>query len=415
MTWLGCIADDFTGATDLAALVARSGAPVSLRIGLPEPGAEPPGQIEVVALKIRSIPAAEAVAQALAALDWLTAAGAARIYWKYCSTFDSTAAGNIGPVADALAARLGAGPVLHVPSFPENGRRVFMGNLFVGRQPLAESPMKDHPLNPMTDSDLTRLLALQVRGRVGLIDWPAVAAGDAAVRAAIAGDMAHLIADAICDGDLDVLAGPGAEAALCAGGSAFARDLARQWLDQGRLTRAGRADAPVMPVGPALLLSGSCSDMTRRQVAAYVATGAPALRLDPVMLDARGSDAALDWLEAQRPDGPAPLIYATAEPDEVRAAQSRLGAGRAGQVVEDALARIARAARAGGVTRFVVAGGESSGAVASALGVGRLRIGAEIAPGVPWCLARDGQGPLALALKSGNFGGPDFFARALAG
>ncbi|WP_299360673.1 3-oxo-tetronate kinase [uncultured Paracoccus sp.] len=411
MTILGCIADDFTGATDLAAMVARTGATVSLRIGLPDAPPDRTADVEVIALKIRSVPAPEAVAAALQALEWLAAAGAQRFYWKYCSTFDSTPAGNIGPVAQALLERRGAVKTLYVPSFPENGRRVFMGQLFVGRQPLAESPMKDHPLNPMRDSDLVRVLAAQVADAVGLIDWPTVSSGIAAVRRAIADGPAHLIADAIRDDDLATLAAAAHDLPLLTGGSALAAHLPKQYRAAGLMRAADRANAPALPGGPALILSGSCSAMTRQQVARYAAD-APSLQLDPLTLDRDGVDPALAWLEAQ-PFDPAPLVYATAAPDQVRAAQAALGVEKAGAVVEAALSRLAVAARARGVTRIVVAGGETAGAVTSALGVSQLRIGPEIAPGVPWCVAEDERGLVALALKSGNFGDTDFFSRAL--
>lgn len=409
MTALGCIADDFTGATDLAALLARSGARVALRIGVPPAPATDTAECEVVALKIRSIPAKDAAAQALEALAWLRTTGARQFYWKYCSTFDSTPQGNIGPVAEALMAALATDRTLHAPSFPENGRRVFMGHLFVGRQPLAESPMKDHPLNPMTDSDLTRVLAAQSRLAVGLIDWPTLAAG----QARDAAGPGHWIADAISDGDLAALAEAFSDWPLLSGGSAFAGKLPDRLRAAGAMGAAAPGNRPAMPKGRALVLSGSCSAMTRQQVAAYAAD-APSFRLDPMALarDAGAATARMqDWLAAQ--NHAAPLIYATAEPDEVRAAQAQLGTERAGRLVEDALAAAARAARAAGVARFVVAGGETSGAVTQALGVDRLDIGPEIAPGVPWCVARDAAGPLAVALKSGNFGGPLFFAQAL--
>lgn len=410
MIALGCIADDFTGATDLAALLARSGARVALRIGVPSAPATDAAECEVVALKIRSIPAGDAVAQALEALDWLRAAGAQRFYWKYCSTFDSTPKGNIGPVAEALMGRLATDRTLHAPSFPENGRRVFMGNLFVGRQPLAESPMKDHPLNPMTDSDLTRVLAAQATLPVGLIDWPTVAAGGARDAAG----PGHWIGDAVSDGDLAALAQAFADWPLLSGGSAFAGKLPGRLRAAGAMGAAAPGNRPAMPEGRALVLSGSCSAMTRQQVATYAAD-APAFRLDPLVLaqDADAETARMqDWLADQ--SHAAPLVYATAEPDDVRAAQAELGTERAGLLVEDALAAAARTARDAGVARFVVAGGETSGAVTQALGVDRLDIGAEIAPGVPWCVAHDAAGPLAVALKSGNFGGPGFFAQALA-
>ena len=415
---LGCIADDFTGATDLAALLVRAGVPVSLRIGLPDgpaiPG--PGGGVEVVALKIRSIAPDQAVAQALAALDWLRAGGARHIYWKYCSTFDSTARGNIGPVAQALMARLRARQTLYVPSFPENGRRVFMGNMFVGDQPLAESPMKDHPLNPMRDSDLTRVLAAQLgedADKVGLVDWPTIRRGPEAIAQAMGRCATHVICDAIEDADLALLAQAAHHLPLLTGGSAFAGQLPEAWRAAGLIGPAGGQGAlPVLPTGPALVLSGSCSAMTRKQVAQYAAH-APALKLDPLRLAAGDDGGMADWLAAKLRAGEVPIIHGTAEPTEVAAAQAALGAERAGALVEETLARAATLARSLGVTRFVVAGGETSGAITSALGVAALRVGTEIAPGVPWCAGQDGAGPLALALKSGNFGDESFFDRAL--
>ncbi|WP_134724233.1 3-oxo-tetronate kinase [Paracoccus luteus] len=413
---LGCIADDVTGASDLAALLARSGARVSLRFGVPDAD-EDADEIEVIALKIRTVPVAEAVAQARAALGWLRAAGARRFFWKYCSTFDSTPQGNIGPVAEALTADLGAPATIYAPSFPENGRTVWMGNLFVGRQPLAESPMRDHPLTPMRDSDLTRLLGRQVRGRVGLVDGPTVAQGPDAIRAAfdaaVADGVAHVVADAVDDAGLDAIAAACADLPLLTGGSALARPLPALLRAAGELAPPAAAASLALPAGPALVLSGSCSAMTRRQVAAMIDAGAPALRLDPLAIARDGIAAARDWLAAQTPDRPA-LVYATADPDAVRQAQDRLGREAAGSLVEDAMARLAQDARARGVTRIVVAGGETSGAVVAALGVRRLAIGREIAPGVPWTRAQDAAGPFGLALKSGNFGGPEFFAQALA-
>ncbi len=415
---LGCIADDFTGATDLAALLVRAGVPVSLRIGLPDRPAIPgPGAgVEVVALKIRSVPPDQAVAQALAALDWLRAGGARHIYWKYCSTFDSTARGNIGPVAQALMARLRARQTLYVPSFPENGRRVFMGNMFVGDQPLAESPMKDHPLNPMRDSDLTRVLAAQLgedADKVGLIDWPSIRRGPEAIAQTMGTCPAHMICDAIEDADLGALAQAAHHLPLLTGGSAFARYLPEAWRAAGLIGPAvGRDALPALPAGPALVLSGSCSAMTRRQVASYAAH-APALKLDPLRLAAGDDGGMADWLAARLRAGEVPIIHGTAEPGDVAAAQATLGAERAGALVEETLARAATLARSLGVTRFVVAGGETSGAITSALGVAALRVGAEIAPGVPWCAGQDGAGPVALALKSGNFGDEGFFDRAL--
>lgn len=414
-TVLGCIADDFTGATDLAGLLARSGVKVSLRIGVPEGPPDGAAAFEVIALKIRTEPVAEAVAQARAALAWLKAAGAERFFWKYCSTFDSTPEGNIGPVAEALMADLGTDQTIYCPAFPENGRAIFMGNLFVGREPLAESPMKDHPLTPMRDSNLMRLLAPQVESEVGLVDRLTVARGTEALRAALsefeAQGVAHVVVDAVADADLTVIAEACRDMKLMTGGSAVAMPLPALYAAEGLLAAdAPRAEAPEIETD-SVVLSGSCSAMTNRQVAAYLASGAPGFRLDPVALDEDGTGEALRWLAAQDL-AQAPLLYATADPQAVRLAQEKLGRDRAGAIVEAALAELAVAARDQGARRFVVAGGETAGAVTQALDVTRLDIGAEIAPGVPWCFAESGGHSIAITLKSGNFGAESFFADA---
>ena len=416
MTVLGAIADDITGATDLAALLARSGDSVVLHLGVPHQPPDPEPALQVIALKIRTAPVAEARAEALAALAWLRAAGAARFYWKYCSTFDSTAAGNIGPVAEALMAALGASQTIYCPAFPENQRAVFMGNLFVGTQPLAESPMKDHPLTPMRDSNLLRLLAPQVQGKVGLADRRTVGAGTAALQArlaALAGEgVAHVVVDAVEDADLAVIAGACAGMALLTGGSALAMPLPGLYRTAGLIGAAAQGFVPPQ-VGPgSIVLSGSCSAMTQAQVAAYLPQAA-SYRLDPLQLAAEGPGAAQAWLAAQHPGQPV-IAYATTSPDQVRAAQAQLGVQHAGAVVEAALAALAVRARDLGIRRFVVAGGESSGAVAQALGLARLAVGREIAPGVPWTYGLSGGKQVALAAKSGNFGGTGFFADALA-
>lgn len=414
-TVLGCIADDFTGATDLAGLLARSGVRVSLRMGVPD---GPPAQtapFEVIALKIRTQTVGTAVTEARRALHWLQQAGAQRFFWKYCSTFDSTPEGNIGPVAEALMAELGTQQTIYCPAFPENGRAIFMGTLFVGRQPLSESPMRDHPLTPMRDSNLMRLLAPQVTRPVGLADRLCVARGAQALRAELARlaaeGIAHVVVDAVADEDLYTIAQACRDMPLMTGGSAVAMALPALYLGDGTLAAdAPRARVPALGPG-AVVLSGSCSAMTRAQVAAY-ADRAPAFRLDPLRLASEGPQNARDWLAAQDLTQ-APLLYATADPQAVRAAQAELGTARAGAIVEEALARLALDARDAGARRFVVAGGETSGAVTQALGVARLDIGPEIAPGVPWCFCQSGGEDIALTLKSGNFGTEGFFAEAL--
>lgn len=417
-TVLGCIADDFTGATDLAGILARSGVAVSLRIGVPEEEDPNPSAFEVVALKCRTAPLAHAIADTAAALAWLERAGARRFFWKYCSTFDSTPAGNIGPVAEALMRTLGTAQTVYCPAFPENGRTIYKGRLFVGDVPLDESPMKDHPLTPMTDSSLERLLAAQVNGEVGAVYWPVVARGPEAVRgrlkALAAGGVQHVVLDCIQDTDLEILAESCWDMDLITGGSALAMGLPAIYRRNGELAeRDTERPAPAVDDG-VLLLSGSCSAMTRAQVRSFAAR-APVTKLDPIALaeDFEGTlQDAVQWLDAQPLNAPK-LAYATAEPDEVANAQAALGRERAGLLVEQAMARIAVHAFKRGVRRLVVAGGETSGAVTQALEVGRLDIGVEIAPGVPWTYAHWKGEPIALALKSGNFGDESFFQDAL--
>ncbi len=416
-TILGCIADDFTGATDLAGLLARSGVKVSLRIGVPTTPPRDTAAFEVIALKCRTSPVNEAVTETRAALDWLSAAGARRFFWKYCSTFDSTAEGNIGPVAEALMDALGTKQTIYCPAFPENGRSIFMGNLFVGQQPLAESPMKDHPLTPMRDSNLMRLLAPQVRKQVGLINRLSVAQGAEAVTRDMAGladqDIAHVVVDAVANSDLNTIAAACRDMPLLTGGSALAMPLPQLYSDDGLLDLEAAQTQHEAPEAKTLILSGSCSDMTNKQVAQYLETSAPAYQLDPLALARAGVAPVLKWL-AEQDLSHAPLIYATADPSSVKAAQDHLGVAQAGEIVEAALAACAVAARDAGARRFIVAGGESSGAVTQGLGVDALDIGPEIAPGVPWTFCESEGVRLALTLKSGNFGAASFFADASA-
>lgn len=412
---LGCIADDFTGATDIAGLLARSGVRVSLRIGVPTEPPENTSAFEVIALKSRTAPVAEAIAETRAALAWLQAAGARRFFWKYCSTFDSTAEGNIGPVAEALMRDLETDQTIYCPAFPENGRSIFMGNLFVGQQPLAESPMKDHPLTPMRDSNLMRLLEPQVTKPVGLTDRLTVAQGVDAVQASLAqhraDGTAHVVVDAVANTDLEIIAAACRDMPLMTGGSALAMPLPALYLADGLLSEDAPKQATHDIDAATIVLSGSCSAMTNAQVAAYIATGAPAYQLDPLTLTQSGPQPVLDWLAGQDL-AKAPLIYATADPESVKAAQAKLGVAEVGALIERTLAACAVAARDAGARRIIVAGGETSGAVTKALNVTQLDIAAEIAPGVPWTYCTSGGAQIALALKSGNFGRETFFADA---
>jgi uncharacterized protein YgbK (DUF1537 family) len=412
---LGCIADDFTGATDLANNLVRSGMRVVQAIGVP---AGPLGEevdAVVVALKSRTIPAADAVRQSLAALAWLQAQGAAQVYFKYCSTFDSTPRGNIGPVTEALMDALGARFTIACPAFPENKRTIFKGYLFAGDVPLDESGMQNHPLTPMTDANLVRVLQAQVKRKVGLVDYAVVARGTDAIARRIAeleGEGVSIaIVDAISDDDLRRLGPALKDFALVTAGSGVAIGLPANW----GIAPTARAASLPPPAGRAAVISGSCSTATRAQVQAFAATGAPALALDPLAFTSAEAAIAegLRWADAA-PVGEPMLVYSTAGPEKVKGVQQRLGVAEAGALVERVLAGIARGLVERGVRRLVVAGGETSGAVVQALGVERLRIGTQIDPGVPWCAAPVADGIIHLALKSGNFGGADFFTKAFA-
>jgi uncharacterized protein YgbK (DUF1537 family) len=413
---LGCIADDFTGATDLANNLVRGGMRAVQTIGVPE---EPLGEdvdAVVVALKSRTIEPADAIAQSLAALRWLQQQGARQVYFKICSTFDSTDRGNIGPVAEALMDALGARFAIACPAFPENQRTVFNGYLFVGAIPLNESGMRDHPLTPMIDANLVRVLQRQVRGKVGLVDHRTVRRGTEAIRARMqaleAEGATFAIVDAVADDDLMAMGRAFANLPLVVAGSGVAIGLPQ---NHGLAPSAEAARLPKAR-GAAAVVSGSCSVASNTQVHDFLTRGGAGFAVDPLEL-ASGRDVAaeaLRWADGRLGEKPV-LVYATAAPEAVKAVQVQLGAERAGMLVEHALAAIARGLVARGVRRLVVAGGETSGACVQALGVERLRIGPQIDPGVPWCHAATPAAPdggLHLALKSGNFGSTDFHTKA---
>ena len=416
---LGCIADDFTGATDLANMLVRGGMRTVQTIGLPKPGQPIDTDAVVVALKSRTIEPKAAVAESLAACRWLRAAGAKQIFFKYCSTFDSTERGNIGPVAEALMDELGTRFTIACPAFPENGRSIFRGHLFVADALLSESGMEKHPLTPMTDANLVRVLQRQSTRSVGLARYDSVAKGAAALSARFAQLQAEgigmAIVDALSDADLRTIGQACADFDLITGGSGVAIGLPANFVRRGLLQHALEASTLEHPQGLSLVISGSCSRATQAQVAHWQRTR-PALRIDPLAL-ASGEpvvEQAVQWLSEHLPNGAA-LVYATSSPEEVQRVQAALGVTRAGHLVEQALANIAQAGIRQGVRRLVVAGGETSGAVVQSLGIARLRIGAQIDPGVPWTLAQADDAPaISLALKSGNFGTEDFFTKALA-
>ena len=417
---LGCIADDFTGATDLANNLVRAGMRVVQAIGVPVQALDAQADAVVVALKSRTLPAREAIAQSLAALRWLQAQGAQQIYFKYCSTFDSTPLGNIGPVTEALMDALGTDFTIATPAFPDNHRTVFKGYLFVGDVLLNESGMQNHPLTPMTDANLVRVLQGQCTGKVGLIDHQVVAQGASAIQARMAQLRSQgvrvAVVDAISNQDLMRL-GPALHGMpLVTAGSGVAIGL------PGNFGLAPSSTASALPhaAGWQAVVSGSCSLATNRQVQAFIASGRPALAVDPLQIAARqaaGGDVvtdALAWAQPLLAQGPV-LVYSSADVQAVKAVQGQLGAEASGHLLEHTLAAIARGLVGLGVRQLVLAGGETSGACVQALHITQLKIGPQIDPGVPWCHAQSdaaaGAG-LHLTLKSGNFGSDDFFSKA---
>jgi uncharacterized protein YgbK (DUF1537 family) len=423
---LGCIADDFTGATDLANNLVRAGMRVVQAIGVPGAPLDTEADAVVVALKSRTLPMGEAIAQSLAALRWLQAQGAQQIYFKYCSTFDSTAHGNIGPVTealmDALADQPGGDFTIATPAFPDNQRTVFKGHLFVGDVLLNESGMQNHPLTPMTDANLVRVLQRQCQRQVGLIDYKVVAQGETAIRERMAQlrsqGVTVAVVDAISNDDLLRL-GPALKGMpLVTAGSGVAIGLPANF---GIVPSSTASDLPAA-TGWQAVVSGSCSLATNRQVLSFIQSGRPALAIDPLQIAAQAATgvdvvaAALAWAQPLLAQGPV-LIYSSADSSAVKSVQGLLGVDAAGALVERTLAAIARGLVTLGVRQLVVAGGETSGACVQALTITQMKIGPQIDPGVPWCHAHsDAAGPdgLHLTLKSGNFGTDDFFSKAFA-
>jgi uncharacterized protein YgbK (DUF1537 family) len=416
---LGCIADDFTGATDLANNLVRSGMRVVQTIGVPTTPLAADVDAVVVALKSRTVPKAEAIAQSLAALKWLQAQGAEgrspQIYFKYCSTFDSTPDGNIGPVTEALMEALDTDFTIATPAFPDNGRTVFKGYLFAGNVLLNESGMQNHPLTPMQDANLVRVMQAQTQRQVGLIDYKTVAQGESVIRERISAlrseGVGVAIVDATSNADLLLLGPALKDMPLVTAGSGVAIGLPANFGLKPSL------QASQLPAASGLhaVVSGSCSVATNAQVAHFKAARRPALAIDPVSLMNGQSDAVvrlvLAWAAPLLKDGPV-LVYSTAEPEAVKQVQAQLGVAEAGALVEHALAAVARGLVDLGVQQLVVAGGETSGACVQALGIAQLQIGPQIDPGVPWCHSTCAAGGLHIALKSGNFGTEDFFTKA---
>jgi len=417
---LGCIADDYTGASDLANTLTRQGLRTVQTIGVPADDlALPEVDAVVVSLKSRSIEAGQAVTKSRAAEKWLRSRGADHVLFKICSTFDSTDAGNIGPVMDALRADSGDAIVLVTPAFPETGRTVYMGNLFVGSVPLNESPLKDHPLNPMHDSNLVRVLARQSRTKVGLVELATLARSSEAVRGRltdlVSKGFGAAVIDAVFDRDLETIGAVALDHRLSVGASGIGLGLARGLVASGKVKSAAAGTVSGAPVGgSAACLAGSCSQATLTQIASAEKAMA-VLHLDPERVVAGSGEVrrALAWAGERINDGPI-LIASSSTPDQVAALQSRHGRDAAGHAIEQAMADIAEGLVRSGVQRLVVAGGETSGAVVDRLRIPGFLVGAEIAAGVPVLRAVGAdRGDMLLALKSGNFGGTEFFSDAL--
>lgn len=410
---IGCIADDFTGATDLANNLVRAGMRVVQTIGVPSSPLSAEVDAVVVALKSRTIAPQEAIAQSLAALTWLQSQGSQQIYFKVCSTFDSTPQGNIGPVTEALMDALGTDFTIATPAFPDNKRTVFKGYLFVGDGLLNESGMQNHPLTPMTDANLVRVMQAQTKRKVGLIDYSVVARGAEAVRERIAqlkaDGMGVAIVDAISNEDLMRLGLALKDMPLVTAGSGVAIGLPQNF----SIKPSEQSSALPFATGLKAVVSGSCSVATNAQVAAFIAAGLPAMAVDPLRM-ASGADIvseALAWAKPLLARGEV-LIYSTAVPASIKAVQAQLGVEAAGAMVERTLAAIAKGLVALGVRQLVVAGGETSGACVQALGITQMQIGSQIAPGVPWCFAQSEGRPIHITLKSGNFGNAQFFTES---
>lgn len=403
---LGCIGDDFTGSSDLANTLAKQGMRTVQYTGVPDVPAEAQVQAGVVALKTRSIPAADAIGQSLAALEWLLAQGCAQIYFKYCSTFDSTAEGNIGPVAEALADAMDARAVIVCPAFPGTGRSIYQGHLFVNDTLLNESGMQNHPLTPMTDPDIRRVLAAQSSGTVGHVDAATVLSGAQAIRMRMdeQAEAGHrlIVVDALQDADLMQIGAAAKGRKLITGGSGAALGLPANF---GIIARGG---APWQGEdGTCVILSGSCSTATRGQIAHHkTSNNTLEITADMLFGGAMTAQKAAEWaMEA----GDLPLIYSSADPEVVCTAQATYGRDESAKKFEQFFAEIAQICTALGVRKLLTAGGETSGAVVEGLSLTQLQIGPEIDPGVP--ALRSGN-DLVLALKSGNFGSVDYFEKA---
>jgi uncharacterized protein YgbK (DUF1537 family) len=411
---IGCIADDFTGGSDVAAALRRTGLRTALYFDQPGATPLPPCDAVVIGLKIRTADRAEAVSQALDAYRWLEANRVPRVYYKYCSTFDSTDDGNIGPIGDALLTATGSQITVICPASPVHGRTLYQGHLFVGDRLLSESSMSQHPLTPMGDSDIVRVLGRQTHWPVGGIFLDDVAEGSEGVSqrldALAASGARYAVVDAVTDDDLRTVATATAQLRLITGGAGLAAAMARLAVEENP---PGATEPVELPTGPTLVLAGSCSAATRAQIT-HAQAHMASYRIDPGAAESpeQLEASALDWLGSNLGSGPL-LMYSSADAQE-RAAVGEPYSRPLAEVIEHVHGRLAAAAVDRGVQRIVVAGGETSGTVVQSLGVKSVRVLDEQDAGVPWCLAADREDgrPVALLLKSGNFGQVDLLSAA---
>jgi 3-dehydrotetronate 4-kinase len=401
---LGVIADDFTGASDIANTLVKEGMKVTQYVGVPSQQSLETCECGVVSLKSRTIPAQEAIKQSLEALEWLLQQGCVQIVFKYCSTFDSTAEGNIGPVAEALLARLGETKTVFCPAFPENNRSIYQGHLFVGDVLLNASGMENHPLTPMKNADLRAVLHAQSRLKVGHIAYKTIAKGAIDIKKALKENEASLfILDAITNQDLREIGKAVKEFKLITGGSGIAIGLPANFNIQPK-------SPPFMPIkGAGFVISGSCSLASQKQVEIYAQTHPSLLLKAENMMSGEMSVAKAVAFLSENINA-SPLLYSTLSPNEVKKAQETYEKDVIAQKFEHFFGEVASVMVLRGVKRIVVGGGETSGAVVQALNVKSFEIGVEIAAGVPALTTEKG---LKIALKSGNFGQDDFYERAL--
>ncbi|MBY6197832.1 3-oxo-tetronate kinase [Vibrio hangzhouensis] len=411
---LGVIADDFTGATDIAGFLVENGMRTVQLNGIPDESMEVDADAVVISLKSRSCPMQEAVHQSVAALNWLKSKGCQQYYFKYCSTFDSTSEGNIGPVTDALLVELGESFTLVCPALPVNGRTVYNGHLFVFEELLCESGMRNHPVTPMTDSSLLRMMNAQSKGQSGLVSCQTVEQGPESVTRRFeelkSQKINYAIVDALNSQHLDILGQAAKSIKLVTGGSGLAAGLAKNWSSQLE-DQSDAKQAGYPRKAPAVVFSGSCSVMTNQQVSVYKAV-APhfAIDVEACLANKEYVSEVFDWVMTHLQSDLAPLVYATANADTLKSIQNKYGAQASSHAVEAFFSELAIKLKTEGVRNFIVAGGETSGVVTQSLAVKGFHIGPQIAPGVPWVKSVDGE--LSLALKSGNFGDENFFIKA---